>query len=114
MSKTRTTASEGIPKALSKGEEAFALQCRVEGLWPAREFMFHPSRKWRFDFAWPDVKPAVEVEGGVNGRHQRIGGFSGDCCKYSEAAVLGWRVIRATTAQVMSGQAIAWVLKALR
>lgn len=112
--KTRTTASERIPKALSKGEEAFASDCRIEELTPEREFMFHPTRKWRFDFAWPDIKLAVEVEGGVNGRHQRIGGFTGDCVKYSEAAVLGWRVIRATTAQVMSGQAIVWVMKALK
>jgi very-short-patch-repair endonuclease len=112
--KTRTTASERIPKALSKGEEAFVRQCEVEWLTPEREFMFHPTHKWRFDFAFRFAKLAVEVEGGVNGRHQRIGGSTADCVKYSEAAVLGWRVIRATTAQVMSGQAIIWVLKALK
>ena len=103
-----------IPKALSKGEEAFALHCRAEGLSPVRELFFHPTRKFRFDFAFPDKMLAVEIEGGVNGRHQRIGGFTGDCVKYSEAAVLGWRIIRATTGQVMSGQAIDWVLKALK
>ena len=92
----------------------FWLHCRAEKLEPMREFSFHPTRKFRFDFAWQDKMLAVEVEGGVNGRHQRISGFSGDCFKYSEAAVLGWRVIRATTAQVISGQAIDWVLRALK
>jgi very-short-patch-repair endonuclease len=99
---------------LSKGEEAFALHCRAEGLTFEREYRFHPRRKFRFDFAWPDRKLALEVEGGVNGRHQRRAGFEGDCVKYSEAAVLGWRVIRATTAQVIDGQAIDWVLRALK
>jgi very-short-patch-repair endonuclease len=102
-----------MPK-LSPGEEAFWLHCRAEGLKPLREHLFHFKRKWRFDFAFIDQRIAVEIEGGVNGRHQRIGGFTADCVKYSEAAVLGWRVIRATTAQVMSGQAIEWTIAALR
>ena len=102
-----------IPRAGSKGEAAFALHCRVDGLSPMPEYLFHPKRRWRFDYAFPDKMLAVEIEGGVNGRHQRIAGFTGDCVKYSEAAILGWRVIRATTAQVMSGQAIEWVRRAL-
>ena len=100
-------------KRLSPGEEAFALHCRAEKLEPVREYVFHPRRKWRFDFAFPDKMLAVEVEGGMNGRHQRVGGFTGDCCKYAHAAILGWRVIRATTAQVNSGDAINWTIDAL-
>ena len=40
---------------------------------PVPEFRFHPERKWRFDFAWPEHKIAVEQEGGVwiQGRHTR-------------------------------------------
>ncbi len=101
------------PQKLSPGEEAFALHCRAERLVPEREFYFHPKRQWRFDFAFPANKLAVEVEGGVNGKHQRIGGFEGDCFKYGEAAVLGWRVIRVTTNMVMSGAAIDMTLRAL-
>ena len=99
--------------ALSKGEEAFALHCRVDGLDPVREFVFHPKRKWRFDFYFPKQNLAVEIEGGVNGRHQRIGGFEGDCYKYGEAAILGVRVMRFTTRMVMSGEAIEMVKRAL-
>ena len=103
-----------IPKAGSKGEEEFAFHCYVEGLDPEREYTFHPKRKWRFDFAFPDKMLAVEIEGGVNGRHQRIGGFTGDCHKYNAAALLGWRVLRYTTAMVMDGTAIDQVLKVMR
>ena len=108
-----TARPDAAPKALSKGEEAFALHCRVEGLKPIREHVFHPRRKWRFDFAFPDKMVAIEIEGGVGGRHQRIGGFVGDCYKYNAAAGLGWRVFRYTTAMVMSGEAIAEVMQVL-
>ncbi len=35
--------------------------------WPApkREFRFHPTRQWRFDFAWERERVAVELEGGA-------------------------------------------------
>ena len=47
---------------------------------PATELLFHPKRKWRFDFAWPMKMVALEVEGGVwiRGRHNRPQGFLRD------------------------------------
>lgn len=99
-------------KALSKGEEAFALHCRVEELEPVREFQFHPERKWRFDFAFPERKLAIEIEG--IGRHQTISGFTKDAEKYNAAAKLGWKVMRYTTAMVMRADAINDVLEMLK
>lgn len=66
---------------------------------PERQYRFHPIRRWRFDFAWPDKKLAVEIDGGVwvGGRHVRGGGFIKDCDKLNEAAALGWRVLRFTS-----------------
>lgn len=66
------------------------------------EYRFHPERKWRFDFALPCRRLAIEIEGGVwiRGRHTRGKGFLGDCVKYSTAAVLGWRVIRLAPQQL--------------
>lgn len=66
---------------------------------PVEEHRFHPVRRWRFDYAWPNKKVALEVEGGTwsGGRHTRGSGFEGDCLKYSEAAIMGWKVIRCTT-----------------
>ena len=92
-------------------EELFALQLRAAQLGQGlrREHAFHPTRRWRFDFAWPADKVAVEVEGGhwTGGRHVRGCGFEADCEKYLEAMVLGWRVLRVTGALVKSGRALA-------
>ena len=100
-------------KALSKGEEAFALHCQIESIPCIREHRFHSERKWRFDFAFPGRMLAVEVEGGYGGRHQR-GGFAKDIEKYNAAAKMGWRVLRYTTAMVLRGDAINDVLEILR
>ena len=60
------------------------------------EYKFHPHRRWRFDYANPELKIAVEQEGGVwiSGRHNRGKGFLGDMEKYNAAIVMGWRVLR--------------------
>ena len=42
---------------------------------PEREYRFHPIRRWRFDFAWPDQLIAVEVDG--NAWHTKGGGRHG-------------------------------------
>lgn len=99
-------------KRLSRGEELFALQLRAYRLPdPEREFRFSPPRRWRFDFAWPDLRVAVEIEGGIfsGGRHTRGKGFESDCEKYNAAASDGWRVLRFTTGMVERGEAIAAV-----
>lgn len=59
------------------------------------EFQFCESRKWRFDFAIPEIKVAIEYEG-QGGRHNTFMGYSLDCDKYNEAILLGWRVFRVT------------------
>lgn len=63
-----------------------------------KEYKFHPVRKWRFDYAIPEHKIALEVEGGVwtEGRHVRAQGFLGDMEKYNTATLMGWRVFRTT------------------
>lgn len=80
------------------------------------EHKFHPERRWRFDFAWPDQMLAVEVEGGTwaGGRHTSGAGFEKDCEKYAEALILGWRVLRVTSTQVRKGQAILWLSRIIR
>lgn len=57
-----------------------------------REHRFHPTRRWRFDFAWPSQKLGVEIDG--RGRHQTVAGVRADCEKMNEAIRLGWRVLR--------------------
>ena len=67
-----------------------------------KEYQFHPSRKWRFDYAIPELKIAIEVEGGAwtQGRHTRGEGFIEDMNKYNAAVILGWRLIRVTPNQL--------------
>jgi len=99
------------------------------------------ERMWRFDFAWPAFRIAMEIEGGVHGRlivvgvgverrknenvpiapgtrirvggrHQSGPGFEADIEKYNRAALLGWLVLRATTAQVKTGYALETLRRA--
>lgn len=60
------------------------------------EYRFHPARRWRFDYAIPEHKIAIEIEGGsfVRGRHTRGVGYLNDMEKYNEATIMGWRVLR--------------------
>jgi very-short-patch-repair endonuclease len=100
-------------------EAELVLQMHADGLpEPVREHRFHPRRRWRFDFAWPALRVALEVEGATwaGGRHTRGKGYESDCEKYSEAAILGWTVIRATgkMALMKDGRAIDLVKRALQ
>jgi len=92
----------------SELERALATQLRQLGAPPwQEEYRFHPTRKWRFDFAWPDLRLAVECEGATwaRGRHTRGSGFAADCEKYNAAAVLGWVVLRYTRKKITDGRA---------
>lgn len=81
---------------------------------PVEEHPFSADRKWRFDLAWPDLLLAVEQEGGTwtAGRHVRPKGFEEDARKYNEAILLGWRVLRFTTAMIASGEALGIIERA--
>jgi len=95
-------------------EDTLYRQMEAVGLpLPEREYRFAPPRRWRFDFAWPDRKLAVEVEGGiwVRGRHNRGAGFVRDCEKYNTAVLLGWRVLRFTPGMIRSGEAIKAIIE---
>ncbi len=82
---------------------------------PVTELEFHPARGWRFDFAWPEYKVALECEGGVRsgGRHIQPEGFLKDMEKYNEAALLGWRVLRVTPRSLVTLGTVAMLKKAL-
>jgi len=57
------------------------------------EYLFDPERKWRFDFAWPTVMVAVEVQGFGYG-HQAQQGIAADNEKANRAVELGWKLFR--------------------
>lgn len=95
-------------KGASVLERGFALRWEsMNGIGFVREYRFHPEREWRFDFAWPVARCAIEIHGGLGwntvkrgknrgkrylGGHNTRKGVSRDCEKITEAALLGWRV----------------------
>jgi len=105
----------------STAELTLEAQLSQAGIPFEREFRFAPPRRWRADFLIGDrlhvpASPLlVEIDGGayVNGRHSRGTGVEADCEKTSAAAILGYRVIRATPKQVEDGRALEWIRAAL-
>lgn len=81
----------------SKLEEYFILIVKESKLpFPIQEYRFNLNRKWRFDFAYPDKKIAIEIEGGIwiQGRHSRGKGMLTDMEKYNWAVINGWKILR--------------------
>jgi len=75
-----------------------------------REYQFAKPRRWRFDFCWPHLKLAVEIEGGtwnprIKSRHTSVQGFQDDVVKYNHSAIQGWCVLRYTSKDVTRGNA---------
>jgi very-short-patch-repair endonuclease len=100
---------------MSTLESTFDLHLRahkLDGLF-VREHKFHPDRKWRFDFAAPALKVAVELEGGIFSRgkssHRTGVGIRRDMEKSNEAQKLGWRVFRFYVDDVKSGAAVQYI-----
>jgi very-short-patch-repair endonuclease len=104
----------------SLAEQTLAAQLEQAGIPFERDYRFHPRRRWRADAAVG--KPGhfvytvlVEIDGGafIGGRHSRGQGVANDAEKQSAAAILGYRVIRATPAQVADGSCLKWIRQAL-
>lgn len=93
--------------------DKFVALCEAElGVKAIKEYRFTPKRKWRFDYAIPQYKIALEVEGGIwtKGRHTRPKGFIGDIEKYNTATLMGWKLLR-TTPQDLTSQKTIKMLK---
>ncbi len=61
-----------------------------------REYLYIPDRKFRADFAWPDHRLIVEINGGVFGgrAHGSVQGILMDMERGNLATLHGWRVLR--------------------
>ena len=78
-------------------ERAMGFYLTAHKIKAEREFYFHPEIDWRFDFAILPHKIAIECEGGIysGGAHSRPAGILRDIAKYNDAAIYGWRLLRA-------------------
>jgi very-short-patch-repair endonuclease len=90
-------------------EDTFELQLKaLKLLGYEREYRFHATRRWRFDFAFPAKKIAIELHGAIftQGRHSRGVGIEGDMEKINEAQLLGWDVLCFSGGMVKNGEAV--------
>lgn len=83
----------------SELEATFALQLKALSLPLAVSEYRFCERRWRVDFAWPNVHPpiAVEIEGFG---HHRLNRYRTDVEKYNHLALAGWVLIRITSAML--------------
>ena len=83
---------------------------------PIREYRFSPPRRWRLDFAWPELRLAVEVEGGIwmgKSGHNTGAGISRDIVKSNALAMEGWMLLRVTAGAIESGEALKMIKEAM-
>ena len=74
------------------------------------EYRFEPSRKWRFDLFLPEANMGIELDGGMfHGGHSRGIALEKDYEKQNIAQLKGFRILRFTNRQVLSGQALQFL-----
>lgn len=77
------------------------------------EYRFDTVRRWRFDWAIPELKLAIEYEGqayrGGKSGHNTIAGYAKDCEKYNRAEMDGWMILRFTAKMVENGLAFQMI-----
>jgi hypothetical protein len=76
-------------------------------------------RDWQMDFAWPELKICVEIQGGTftrmggPGGHNRGVQMQSDYDKQNEAVIRGWRVLFVTSDDVKKGRALEYLQRLL-
>lgn len=104
------------PKNPRNAKDAFTLLLRQRiGVECVKEYRFHPTRQWRFDYAIPDLRIAIEIDGGIwiNGRHNRASGYLGDMEKFNAAATLGWVVLKFTPQEQYSQKTLELITQTI-
>ena len=94
----------------------FAQKCVENNLMPpVFEHRFHPKRLWRMDYAWPESKVALEVDGGIwiNGGHNRGAQIVKTWEKENRANVMGWHILKCEPKTLMSEQTINLLKEAM-
>jgi len=103
----------------SQLEAQLAMQIKAVGLpEPVREYRLPelPEREHRFDFAWPDLRLLVEVNGATwvsNSGHTSGKGIERDTTKCNLAVLAGYSVLVVTGLQVKDGRAVGWIEQAI-
>jgi hypothetical protein len=106
-------------KAKNVGDPAgeLARQLTKNNISFVREFMFHPTRKWRSDFLLSHFMILAEVHGGIwsnnNLGHNRGSGIQREMIKSNEAQILGYKVFNFDSDQIKDGTAMDVITRAI-
>ena len=87
-----------IPQSIGKYKLHIIQVLESSGLNFVPELEFSQERKFRFDWAIPDLMLAIEYEGIFSEKsgHTTISGYKKDVIKYNFATKLGWKLLRYT------------------
>ena len=87
-----------IPKPIGKYKLHIISVLEASGLNYESEFIFSKERKFRFDWAVPQILVAIEYEGIFSEKsgHTTLNGYKKDVEKYNLATKLGWKILRYT------------------
>ena len=87
-----------IPKSIGKYKLHIISVLEASGLNYESEFIFSKERKFRFDWAVPQILVAIEYEGifPEKSGHTTLSGYKKDVEKYNLATKLGWKILRYT------------------
>jgi very-short-patch-repair endonuclease len=104
------------PSKLPPNDIFTAICGKNNGVECVKEHLFHPTRKWRFDYAIPSHKIAIEVDGGVwvNGRHNRPAGYLKDLDKFNAAASMGWLVLKFTPDELLKSATLDLIRETIK
>jgi len=134
MATIRQPALYDLRKPRERGGELLDIDAALLALHvpiPQQEYLFARDigRQWRFDYAWPALRVALEREGGtwghqvqgVDGKAYRVVGYHGqgvgmteNAEKYNHAAAIGWCVLRVTVDMIRKRTYEESLLLALR
>ncbi len=67
---------------------------------------------YRLDFAWPEIRFGIEIQGGIWKRrtgHNSGAGIQRDCTKAQQCAGMDWLVVPVTGRDVTTGKALEFV-----
>lgn len=78
---------------------------------PIEEYYHIKGRDFRLDFAWPDRKIGVEVQGMA---HRIKGKFHADIEKRALAMLQGWRILEVSGDTVRDERGIEWLKQLMR
>lgn len=70
-----------------------------------RNLVFLEGRKFEIDFAWPQWKVGIEIDGHVHRIQER---FNSDIEKHALALLAGWTIMRIGGRDIRSGRAFTW------